>query len=294
MQAFDAAAFAAHVRHEWDAVAEDWGRDDWRDFVEAAAGGVSERLLEMAAVASGHRVLDLGTGVGEPAASAARRVGPSGRVLGLDLSPRMVELGNRRLERHGLRHAELRVGDAGDPGVPAASYDAVLSRWVLMLVPDLPAALRRIHDVLVPGGRLAVGLWGHPERVPMISAALAVAAEMMDGAPPMPPGAPGHLWEHGAEAFAGLMTAAGFTDVRHEAVDVVFELDGGEAYAGFITAMAGPLRVVSDALPPPGRRELARRLAAAAEPWNRGGRVRLVNETLCVAGRRPRFGAAGH
>ena len=167
------------------------------------------------------------------------------------------------------------------------SFDAALSRWVLMLVPDLPAALLRIRRALVPGGHLAVGLWGHPERVPMIRAALAVAAEMMGGAPPMPPGAPGHLWDRGAAAFAALMAEAGFTDLRQEVEEVVFELDDGAAYAEFITAMAGPLRVVSDSLPPHQRGELARRLAAAAEPWRQeDGRVRMVNETLCIAGRR--------
>jgi len=285
---FDADQFLAHIRDEWDAVAEDWGRDEWRDFVEAAAGGVSERLLSLARVGHGDRVLDLGTGVGEPAGRAALRVGSGGRVVGIDLSPRMIDVGRQRMLRLGLDGVvELHVGDAGYPPWPAQSFEAALSRWVLMLVPDLPAALQRIRDVLVPGGWLAVGLWSHPDRVPMISLALGAAAEML-GPPPMPQGAPTHLWMQGAEGFAALLAEAGFVDVEADAVSSEFAFDDAAAYARFITTVAGPLRVVADSLPPPARRELHERLAAAARRYAGGdGPLTMHNETLCIAARRP-------
>lgn len=286
---FDAAEFAAQIRHEWDAVAEDWGRDDWRDFVEAAAGPLSDRLIDMARVGDGDRILDLGTGVGEPAARVAERIGPRGRVVGLDLSPRMVEIGNRRLRRLRLDdRVELRVGDAGRPEVPEESFHAALSRWVLMLVPDLPAALGRIRRTLVPGGRLAVGLWGHPTRVPMITVALRLAETMMPEAAQPPPGAPAHLWRHGADAFADLMRQAGFGEVETDRVAVAFAFDSPADYADFIVAMAGPMRVVADSMSPEERAGMMGALQGAVADFAApDGRIHLVNEVLCIAGSRP-------
>lgn len=284
---FDPTEFVERIRHEWDAVAEDWGRDEWHSIVEAAAAPVSERLIAMAGVGEGHRVLDLGSGVGEPAARAADHVGPTGRVLGLDLSPRMVEIGNRRLQRLGLSdRVELRVGDAGRPQVDEASFDSALSRWVLMLVPDLTSALGRIRRALVPGGRLAVALWGHPTRVPMINAALRLAEVMMPE-PPLPPDAPTHLWHTGARGFAALMEEAGYRDVATDRVAIAFHFDSAEKYSEFIIAMAGPLRVVADSLPAAERGRMMGALAEVATDFaDREGHVHLVNEVLCIAGSR--------
>lgn len=284
---FDEAGFRDHIRAEWDSVADDWGREGWERRVEEAAGRVSRKLLEMARVSPGDRVLDLGTGVGEPAGQAARRVGETGRVVGLDLSPRMVAAGTRRMERLGLADVvELKEGDAGDPDVEPASFDAALSRWVLMLVPDLAAALGRVRRTLKPGGRLAVGLWGHPSRVPMISLALSVAQEMLQ-MPAPPPGTPTHLWTGGHQRFTSLLEAAGFREIEHRSVATVFEFRSTDDYADFIITMAGPLRMAIEAMPPEGRRALRAGLSGAMAELAGGGPFTLVNETLCVAGRRP-------
>lgn len=284
---FDKERFRDHIRAEWDLVADDWGREGWEARVEEAAARVSGKLLDMAQVGPGDRVLDLGTGVGEPAGRAARRVGEAGRVVGVDLSPRMVAAGNRRLERIGLDGiVELREGDAGDPDVPAESFDAALSRWVLMLIPDLAAALGRIRAKLRPGGRLAVGLWGHPSRVPMISLALSVAQQMVD-MPPPPPGAPTHLWMSGHQGFTPLMEAAGFGEIEHRSVTTVFKFPSPDDYTEFIITMAGPLRMATEAMPPEGRLALRAALSRAIGDFAGSGPFTLVNETLCVAGRRP-------
>lgn len=283
---FDEEQFIEQIRHEWSAVAEDWGEEERLQRLEEAAGVASERLLDMARVGPGDAVLDLGTGVGEPAATAAGRVAPGGHVVGVDLSPRMVEIGRRRLDRLGVTGVELRVGDAGRPDFPPETFDAAVSRWVLMLVPDLVGALGRIRDVLVPGGRLAVGLWGHPSRVPMISLALGVAAELFP-MPPQPPDAPTHLWDRGADGFAELLEEAGYADVEADAVDTVFEFADAEDYVEFVTTMAGPLRVVSDSLAPLQRERLKRAMMDAVAGHAVDGRIRLANETLCVAGRKP-------
>jgi hypothetical protein len=110
----------------------------------------------------------------------------------------------------------------------------------------------------------------------------------MLGPPPMPQGAPTHLWMQGAEGFAALLAEAGFVDVEADAVTSEFAFDDAEAYARFITVVAGPLRVVADSLPRPARRELHERLAEAARRYAGGdGPLTMHNETLCIAARRP-------
>jgi SAM-dependent methyltransferase len=284
---FDPAAFREQVRHEWDAVAADWGHAELWRVVERAAQGLNDRLVELAGVAPGQHVLDLGTGVGEPAVTAARRVGPGGRVLGIDLADRMLEAGRRRVHSLGLTNVELRLGDAQDPGLPESSFDGVVSRWALMLVPGLPGALRQLWHLLVPGGRFAVALWGHPERVPLISLAASAARELVL-APAPPPGAPGPLWPHGLERLVEMAEAAGFTEVRSEVADSVFEFPSAPVYADFVCRMAGPIKVLVDGLEEDLRQRFQALLAERAAPRaDSDGRLRLVNENLLVTGRRP-------
>lgn len=83
----------------------------WFLLIENGLGVLSRRMLAQAGVAPGHRVLDLATGCGEPALSAAERVGPGGRVLGLDISPGMIEQARARADEAGVANAEFRVMD---------------------------------------------------------------------------------------------------------------------------------------------------------------------------------------
>lgn len=286
LPSFDPAAFAAQIEREWDAVAADWGDRRLWSHVERAAQGLNDRLVELAGIAPGQRVLDVGTGIGEPAVTAARRVGPTGRVLGIDLAQRMVEVGRLRVASLELPQVELACGDVTTFELEEDAFDAVLSRWVLMLVPDLPAALGRLLGALVPGGRLAVAFWGHPRRVPMIQSAFDALASLVD-LPPPPSGVPSHLWAAGLEAMADLATEAGFTDVETETFSTVFEFPSAAAYAEFIGRIAGPVKLLLGqhaGLEAAFAEALAERASAFIGPC---GTVRLANENLLLAGRRP-------
>jgi SAM-dependent methyltransferase len=279
--------FKDRMRHEWDAVAEDWAGDRWFPLVERSAQTCNDRLVELADLGPGDRVLDLGTGIGEPAATAARRVAPDGRVLGIDLAPAMIREGRRRIERLGLSNVELEVADIEELDLEPASFDAVLSRWTLMMMEDLGTALADLHRFLVPGGRLAVGLWGHPRRVPMVTAALGTALELLR-IPAPPPEEPNHLWTQGSDALEKLALTAGFSEVQTETMDLVFDLPSPEFYAEFVYSMAGPVRVLVDLQPEPVARELFEAFAEAARSFCRpDGTVRFVNETILLTGRRP-------
>jgi ubiquinone/menaquinone biosynthesis C-methylase UbiE len=104
----------------------------------------------------GETVLDLGSGAGFDCFLAAGKVGPSGRVIGVDMTDAMLEKARANAERSGHSNAEFRKGDLEALPVEDDSIDVVISNCVLNLVPNKDRALREIHRVLRPGGRLAV------------------------------------------------------------------------------------------------------------------------------------------
>ena len=104
----------------------------------------------------GETVLDLGSGAGIDAFLAARRVGPEGRVIGVDMTPAMLDKARAAAARYGLAQVEFREGRLEALPVADASIDAVTSNCVINLVPDKAAVFREIARVLKPGGRLVI------------------------------------------------------------------------------------------------------------------------------------------
>src|SRR5262245_24402467 len=102
----------AHKREEhacWTRMAP--GYSQHRAFLAGCTAPVSERMLDVARIGSGSRVLDIACGAGDPALLAAERVGPSGHVLATDFAEDMVAVARAEAERRGLRQIEFRVGD---------------------------------------------------------------------------------------------------------------------------------------------------------------------------------------
>ena len=106
------------------------------------------------AIRPGDTVLDIGSGSGTDVLYACLKVGPSGKVYGLDITPAMIAKARANIERMGARNVEILEGDATQIPLPDGSVDVVTSNGVLNLVPDKPAAFREIFRVLKPGGRL--------------------------------------------------------------------------------------------------------------------------------------------
>lgn len=179
------------------------------------------RLVELAGLTEGERVLDLGTGRGAVLTPAAEAVGPTGRVLGLDLAPGMVQ--RTADDVADLPQAEVALGDAADPDVGDERFDAVLSSLVLFFLDDPGAVLQRWASLLVPGGRLGLCTFlpdGDDERFRTV---VQDFVEMPADAPPPPEGpTPFDLvkdtaWLDRAIADAGLVDVRA-EELRHRTV----------------------------------------------------------------------------
>ena len=122
--AFDPQSYKASQRDDWGIAADGWRK--WWPVIERMMQPVSDRLMDLARVQSGHRVLDVATGIGEPAITAARRVGSTGQVLATDQAPQMLAIGRERAGQLGLANVEFHEMDAETLDLPAQSFDAIL------------------------------------------------------------------------------------------------------------------------------------------------------------------------
>jgi SAM-dependent methyltransferase len=283
-QTFDPVQYKAMQRKDWSDAAAGW-REWWRT-IEVGFGPVSERIVELAELKPGDRVLDIATGIGEPAATAARSVGQDGRVVATDIAPGMLEIGKERAAELGLANIEFREADAEELELPDEQFDAVLSRFGLMFFPDLKAALTRIHEVLVEAGRLSAAVWGPPEKTPFIAVPLQTVARELE-LPPPAPGTPGPLSLADGAALEDRLREVGFEDVRSERLTVRVPFSSVDEYIQFMRAIAAPVKNLLADKPSERREEVWHAIEqAAAEHADSDGTLSMPGEVICVVGRR--------
>src|SRR3712207_3862857 len=162
-----------------------WGSADtasgWQRGAAArgrALGPVNDLMLDLAGVAVGSRVLDLGAGTGDPTLLAARRVGPGGTVLATDISASMLDLAREAAGADGLDNVQTRVMDAQRLELDSGSFDAAIARFSLQFIPDVQRALAEVRRVLKPGGRFAAVVFSAVERNPFRAAPQAIASRL--------------------------------------------------------------------------------------------------------------------
>lgn len=145
MPTFDPKQYKEGQRQGWNNVANRWLK--WWKITETAGENINKRMIELAKIKQGSRVLDIATGIGEPSITAAQRVGKDGRVLAIDISPQMLSVAKQRSTSMGLQDLiDFREGDAETSDLPSSAFDAALCRFGLMFLPNVKAGLSNIHN----------------------------------------------------------------------------------------------------------------------------------------------------
>jgi ubiquinone/menaquinone biosynthesis C-methylase UbiE len=246
---------------------------------------VSDKLIELAGVRQGSKVLDVATGIGEPAVTAARIVGPSGKVTAIDLSPGMLAIARQRAKDLGLANIiEFQESDAESLKLPPSSVDAVTCRFGLMFMPNVVTALKAMRDTLTQNGRIAAAVWSSVDKVPSFRLPFEIVMKETGASPPAP-GSPGPFSLADPELLRQKFEQAGFHDIKIECGTMNFVLPSAEAFVDFARSTAGPLGAMMAHLPSSRQEEIWNKVVEAirkdAHPNN--GTVRYINEVVYVS-----------
>lgn len=222
----------------WSAAAPAWSRH--ADYVDGRGEAVTRTMLDAAALRPGARVLELACGPGGPGLAAAQAVQPDGEVVLSDVAAEMTAIAAQRAASRGITNVTTAQIDMENIDFPDATFDAVLCREGLMLVPEPAVALREAHRVLVPSGRAVFVVWGPREHNPWLGVLLdAITAKL--GIPVPPPGMPGPFALSDYGALESLFNAAGFADVSLREVAEPMTVSSFDEWWSIVPSLAGPV-----------------------------------------------------
>jgi ubiquinone/menaquinone biosynthesis C-methylase UbiE len=272
----------ARLLEMWSSVAPAWEAN--AAYIDGRGAHITARMLALTQPRPGDRVLELACGVGGPGFEAAPLVGPAGEVVVSDVAPEMTEIAAARAARFRLDNLATRVLDLERIDEPDHSFDVVLCREGLMLVPDPRQASREIRRILRPEGRVAVSVWGPRERNPWLGIVFDVAAASLGMSVP-PPGLPHPFSLDDAGRLASLLRDAGLSDVIVDEVPTPYLAASVEEWWRRTAALAGPLARRLAALPADAAGELCRRAADAARGYQTSEGLELPGVCLVASAR---------
>jgi ubiquinone/menaquinone biosynthesis C-methylase UbiE len=225
-------------RKAWDTMAPGW--DKWDAFFMCFMKSVGDGLLDAADVRTGNQVLDAATGTGEPGLSAAKRVGPGGRVEAFDLSQEMVNIAAANGRKQGLANFHAQTGDATHLAYPDASFDAAVCRFGIMFFPDPVLCLKELGRTIKPGGKLAVATWSGAEKNTWISSVSKAVHETLH-LPAPGPDQPSLFRFAAPGSVEKVLADSGFKEARQWEISGEVAFDSPEAQWQIITEMAAPV-----------------------------------------------------
>jgi ubiquinone/menaquinone biosynthesis C-methylase UbiE len=259
--AFDPDKFRQTTRAQWESAAEAWDR--WGPLVGRWLGPATETMLDMAGIGPGSRVLDVAAGAGEQTLAAARRAGPTGRVLATDISPTILGYARKAAAQAGLANVETREldGERHDQ-LAEGSFDAAISRVGLIYFPDQQKALRGIRHALREGGRVAAVVYSTPDRNGFFSIPVGIIRRRANLGPPLP-GQPGPFSLGADGVLAKALEQAGFRDVEVRRVDSPVRLPSAAECVRFERESFGALHQMMASLDENARAETWQEIEAA-------------------------------
>jgi SAM-dependent methyltransferase len=216
---------------------------DQHERMDRVLADFTKQILEFAAPRPGEHVLDIGCGGGTTTLELAARVGPSGHVLGADISENSIARVRQRIADAGLKQAEAVVADVSAHAFSPESVDLVFSRFGVMFFADPTAAFANVWRAVKRGGRLAVAVFRTPKENPWPHGPVDAVRHLLPPIPVPGPEDPGPFsWAEPARVRR-ILEGAGFREVSLTPLDPIIRLapPGGDAEATDFMMVFGPL-----------------------------------------------------
>ena len=219
---FNPDQYKATTRQQWEDYSSGW--NDWAPLLETWLGEATDRMLELAGVSDGDRVLDVAAGAGGQSVAAAHRVGINGTVLATDLSPTILQYAARAAHAADLDNLSTRELDGEQlHRLPSESFDAAISRVGLIYFPNRQQALTGIHHALRDGGRFATVTYSTAATNGFFSLPVSIIRQRAQLSAPSP-GQPGPFSLADPEGLTRDLAEAGFKDIKVEILDAPVRL----------------------------------------------------------------------
>lgn len=194
----------------WEKFAEHWVAK--QAALDGLMAPVLDRVLEEARIQAGEAVLDIGCGTGTSSLNAADATGPSGRVLGVDISEPMLQ--RARLSGSKITHLGFETADAATYSFPPHAFDAVISRFGVMFFVDSISAFANIRRAMKPSARLIMASWSYLNANPWFQVPMYAAKRRLGAPPPLDPDGPGPLAFRDRARVQEILRSAGYEDIR--------------------------------------------------------------------------------
>ncbi|HET7131194.1 MAG TPA: class I SAM-dependent methyltransferase, partial [Gammaproteobacteria bacterium] len=243
-----------------------------------------DSLLAAATARPGSRVLDVGCGTGSTTLAFARRVGASGRALGVDISEPMLALARERAERARLP-ATFVCADAQVHAFEPASFDTIVSRFGVMFFDDPVRAFANLRRAARPGAELRFMAWRSGAENPFMTAAERAAAPLLPNLPPRDPNGPGQFAFADPDRVRRILEDGGWTGVELARSDPVCTLPEPDLTRYLVRL--GPLGRVLQEADEPTRARIMDAVRPAFAPFVHGNEVRFTAACWMVAARAP-------
>jgi len=278
------------ARLEWKAAAPGWRKYE-KDMLRPMAP-VSDQLIRSAGITAGQTVLDVATGTGEPALTIAKIVGKAGKVIGVDLSPEMLQIAKQRAASEGLTNIAFQVVEDENLSMfQDNTFDSVVCRNGLMFMPDPVKALTAFLRVLKPDGKASVTVWGSPEKAPVMSMFMKTISKHVPEMKPPPPGTPGGPFAiPSIDMLRGLFSRAGFSDFSATTTEATgVETYNAEEFWQGMTEVVGFLVILLSKLPEEKKQAIRNDVIQSLRNMFPSGKpVKFTGELILGTGTKPR------
>ena len=257
----------AHGWHEWIPDMHNW-------YLPA-----TDLMLDLAHIEKGDRILDIAAGDCDQTIEAAKRVGPKGHVLAIDMAPEMLEIGARVARDSGLWQIETRVMDAQNLDLSEASFDAAICRFGLMLLPDPVGALQEIGRVLAHGARVSVVVYADRGDIEFVTAVSVVRRMLGLGTNPTSANDLGTL-----EGVQRTLEKGGLRNVESHLLHLPVYLDSAHECVQYLQATSPTLADMVSQIPVDNQRKVWEEVRVALAKYERNGRFEVEHRVIVAGG----------